>query len=188
MNPQSKPPRELAIACRRQGIVPTRFALDVSIAKQRVSLFERIPAQSSEARFPEFELVKTYRCSTSRYGIGEVAGSNMTPRGLHRIAKKFGGGWPIGAVFKSRDFTGYTWDGQPGAPITHRIFWLEGLEPGFNRGGNVDSFARFIYVHGTGCEPGIGRPASHGCVHLSANDLLPLYDKLPVGTMVWISS
>ena len=93
----------------------------------------------------------------------------------------------MGAVFKNRNFTGYTWDGEPLAPITNRLFWLEGLEPGFNRGGNVDSYKRSIYIHGTGNEPAIGQPASHGCVHLSANDLIPLYDKLPVGTLVWIS-
>ena len=38
---------------------------------------------------------------------------------------------------------------MPDAKITTRILWLEGLEPGFNRGGNVDSHARYIYIHGT---------------------------------------
>ena len=60
------------------------------------------------------------------------------------------------------------------------------MEPGFNRGGKVDSFSRKIYIHGTGNESTLGRPDSHGCVHLSANDLIPLYDKLPEGTLVWI--
>ena len=90
----------------------------------------------------------------------------MTPRGLHRIAQKIGGGWPTGTAFTSRQVTGFTWSGKPMAPITTRIFWLEGLEPGFNRGGNVDSYARYIYVHGTGNELTLGRPDSHGCVHL----------------------
>ena len=65
--------------------------------------------------------------------------------------------------------------------------WLEGLEPGFNRGGNVDSHSRYIYIHGTGDEPSLGRPVSYGCIHLAANDLIPLFDKLPGGTLVWIS-
>jgi len=73
------------------------------------------------------------------------------------------------------------------APITNRIFWLEGLEPGFNRGGDVDTFARYIYIHGTGNETTLGRPDSHGCVHLAGVDLIPLYDKLPEGTLVWIA-
>lgn len=180
-------PKELSLAARRIGILPSQFIVTVNIAKQTFSLFERCLWQPIEARFPDYTLVKKFRCSTSRYGIGEVENSNMTPRGLHRIAEKHGGGWPVGAVFKTRQLAGYTWDGQPGGLITNRIFWLEGLEPGFNCGGNVDSFKRYIYIHGTGNEPGIGRPASHGCIHLSANDLIPLYDKLAVGALVWIS-
>ncbi len=111
----------------------------------------------------------------------------MTPRGLHRIAQKIGGGWPIGTVFKGRQVVGFTWQGQPSARIVHRILWLEGLEAGLNRGGEVDSFRRYIYIHGTGDESTLGRPDSHGCVQLSANDLLPLYHKLPEGTLVWMS-
>ncbi len=75
---------------------------------------------------------------------------------------------------------------MPDAKITTRILWLEGLEPGFNRGGNVDSHSRYIYIHGTGDETMIGRPASCGCIHLAADDLVPLFDKLPGGTLVWI--
>ena len=65
-----------------------------------------------------------------------MKGSNRTPLGLHRIAKKIGGRYPEGAVFVGRKLTGYTWQGQPNAPIAHRILWLEGLQPGFNRGGD----------------------------------------------------
>jgi L,D-transpeptidase YbiS len=133
-----------------------------------------------------YRLVEQYRCSTSKFGIGQVAGSNCTPLGWHRIARKVGGGWPVGTVFKSRQPVGFTWKGMPLASITTRILWLEGLEPGFNRGGDVDTFRRYIYIHGTGDEPTLGRPASHGCIHLAADDLIPLYERLPVGTLVWI--
>jgi hypothetical protein len=108
--------------------------------------------------------------------------------GLHRIARKIGGGWPVGTVFVGREFSGFTWQGLPDAKITTRILWLEGLEPGFNRGGNVDSFARYIYIHGTGDETTLGRPQSSGCVHLAADDLIPLYDLLPEGTLVWMGA
>jgi len=175
-------PKTLAAAfraCARCGVTPTRYLLVVNIARQTTALFQR--------QAGGYLLRNTFRCSTSEFGVGERAGSNMTPRGLHRVAKKIGGGWPIGAAFKARQVIGYTWQGQPGARIAHRIFWLEGLEPGFNCGGNVDSFRRYIYIHGTGNEMTLGRPDSHGCVHLSAQDLLPLYDKLPQGTLVWIS-
>ncbi|HZL44374.1 MAG TPA: L,D-transpeptidase, partial [Verrucomicrobiae bacterium] len=133
-----------------------------------------------------YQLVNSFRCSTSRFGIGQLAGSNRTPIGLHRIAQKLGGGWPAGTVFKSRHPVGFTWQGQPEATITSRILWLEGLDPGWNQGGNVDSHARYIYIHGTGDELTIGSPASCGCLHLSCEDLLPLFDLVPVGSLVWI--
>jgi hypothetical protein len=187
MSVESTLPKELEPACRRLEMVPTQFIFAVNIAEQTVSIFERSAAQSVKADFPDYTLFKKYRCSTSRFGIGETAGSNMTPRGLHRIAEKIGDGCPVGTVFKERQIVGYTSQGFPDAAITTRIMWLEGLEPGFNRGGNVDSHERYIYIHGTGDESTIGRPASHGCVHLAAEDLIPLYDKLPSGTLVWIS-
>jgi L,D-transpeptidase YbiS len=167
---------------RRLGIRPTRLLLLVNVRAQQMSLVE------PGADFgPEALLRKTFRISTSRFGLGQNKGSNCTPLGLHRVARKVGGGWPVGAVFKSRELIGYTWQGVKGAAITHRILWLEGLEPGFNRGGDVDTFARYIYIHGTGDEPSLGRPASHGCIHVRGTELLPLYDLLPVGTLVWIS-
>jgi hypothetical protein len=152
-----------------------------------MTLFEKIPARAHAACFPDYEFRRRYVISTSRFGIGRRMNSNQTPLGLHRIARKVGGGHPIGTVFKSRQPVGLTWQGQPAGGIAHRILWLEGLEPGFNRGGNVDTFARYIYLHGYGDELTLGRPQSCGCVHLAAADLLPLYDRLPIGTLVWIA-
>jgi len=196
-------PRQLEkflLACKMKDMVLTRFALGVSVATQTVSLFERTVAavcdrrskknsssNSSAVTDHRHKFLKKFRCSTSRFGIGQTEGSNCTPLGLHRIAEKIGGGWPVGTVFKNRQPIGYTWQGMPDAKITTRILWLEGLEPGFNRGGNVDSHGRYIYIHGTGDETTIGRPSSCGCIHLAADDLIPLFDKLPVGTLVWIS-
>jgi hypothetical protein len=159
-------------------------------SRRRSEQRERSPSNNSSDAHGSplnYTLRKTFRCSTSRFGIGEKAGSNMTPRGLHRIAEKIGGGWPAGAVFKSRQFVGYTWQGMPEALITTRILWLEGLESGFNRGGDLDSHARYIYIHGTGNPLTLGRPASHGCTYLADHDLVALYDKLPSGTLVWIA-
>jgi hypothetical protein len=169
-------------ACRRWGVLPSRFLLVVNIGRQRMHWLERAPA----AEELHWRVRRVFRISTSRFGIGQKMHSNCTPLGLHRVARKVGGGYPLGAVFKSRVMLGYTWQGRARASITHRILWLEGLEPGFNRGGEVDTFARYIYIHGTGDEPTLGRPASHGCIHLAAADLLPLYDVLPRSTLVWI--
>ncbi|HWD91627.1 MAG TPA: L,D-transpeptidase [Verrucomicrobiae bacterium] len=169
---------------RRLGVPLSRWMVAVDIARQTTSLFERLSAPLRADG--DYELIKTFRCSTSRFGIGQKEGSNCTPLGLHCIAEKIGNGWPAGTVFKARQPIGYTWKGMPDAKITTRILWLEGLEPGFNRGGDVDSHARYIYIHGTGDQTSIGKPASCGCVHLADADIIPLFAKLPSGTLVWI--
>jgi L,D-transpeptidase YbiS len=176
------PPAFLS-ACRRHGVRLTREILLVSVARQRLVLCTRIFGRGNTARYRR---EREFIASTSRFGTGQVADSNRTPLGLHRIARKIGAGWPAGTVFESRRAVGFTWAGRPDAAIAHRILWLEGLEPGHNQGGDVDTFRRYIYIHGVGDESTLGRPASRGCVHLAAADLLPLYDRVPVGTLLWI--
>jgi hypothetical protein len=177
----------LKLAMRRSGVRPTRFLLVASVARQRMSLFAKGSLHRQEAGWPEYHFLREFVVSTSRFGIGQVIHSNQTPLGLHRIARKVGGGHPIGTVFKARQAIGLTWQGQTDGTIVHRILWLEGLETGLNRGGEVDTFRRFVYIHGFGDELTLGRPQSHGCIHLAAADLMPLYEKLPVGTLVWIA-
>ncbi len=177
MNLDSPLPEACRATCERLQVAPTEFLLVVRVSRQTVTLFQH--GQS----------VKAFPCSTSRFGIGQIAGSNSTPLGLHRIAEKIGGGEPPGTVFQSRQVIGHT--SQPehaAAKITTRILWLEGLEPGFNRDGPVDSHRRYIYIHGTATQESIGEPASHGCIHLADADLVWLFDRLPAGTLVWISS
>jgi len=176
MRSQNSIPEACRATCERLGIPPSRFVLVASISSQTLSLFEN-------GRF-----VKKLPCSTSRFGIGQIAGSNHTPLGLHQIAEKIGGGEPAGTVFKSRTIVGHT--SQPefaAAKITTRILWLEGLEPGLNQGPNVDSHERYIYIHGTANQKTIGEPASCGCLHLADADLILLFDLVPTGTLVWIS-
>lgn len=171
-----KLPEKFLETCRRAGVSPTPFVLIASVAGQAISLFEN-------EKFVIF-----FSCSTSRFGIGQQEGSNRTPLGLHRIAEKIGAGEPAGTVFKARKAIGHT--SQPefaDAKITTRILWLEGLEPGFNQGGDVDSHQRYIYIHGTADQASIGKPSSCGCIHLADADLVPLFDQLPSGTLVWIS-
>jgi hypothetical protein len=188
--------------CRSLGLSPSRWLVSVEIGNQTLSVFETSCGAHGVARpttlgltvasnrysgCNQYHFVKQFCCSTSRFGIGQTEGSNCTPLGLHRIAEKIGGGWPAGTVFKARRPIGYTWKGMPEAKITTRILWLEGLEPGFNRGGNVDSHARYIYIHGTGDQTTISKPSSCGCIHLADADLIPLFEKLPSGTLVWIA-
>jgi len=176
MNDQSALPADCLAACQRLGLAPTKHVLTVNIAAQTVALF-------ADGRF-----VREMPASTSRFGIGQISGSNGTPLGLHRIAEKIGGGTRAGTVFQARQPVGHT--SEPAfaqAKITTRILWLEGLEPGLNQGGNVDSHARYIYLHGTGEQHTLGQPASHGCIHLADDDLIPLFELLANGTLVWIA-
>lgn len=173
-------------ACARRGVLPTLYALAVSVQRQQMRLYVRLPWRRGARPWPAMALTREMRVSTSRFGVGQQENSHQTPLGLHRVAAKVGGGWPPGAVFKARQMCGYTWQGQPEARIVHRILWLSGLEPGINQGGTVDSFRRYIYLHGFSDPLALGRPASHGCIHVGTDDLLVLFDLLPVGTLVWI--
>jgi hypothetical protein len=162
--------------CHRLGFAPTKYVLIVHIGPQNAELFE-------DAVF-----VKLLTCSTSKYGIGEIQDSFRTPRGLHRIAEKVGGGEPAGTIFRERKIVGHVSElGVKAGGICTRIMWLDGLDTGFNSGGNRDTHTREIYIHGTGDQNSLGRPASHGCVHFADADLIALYDLLPSGTLVWIA-
>jgi len=168
-------PAACLTACHSLGLTPTKHVLIVNVATQSVSLFA------------DGKLVRKMPASTSLFGIGQVEGSNCTPLGLHRIAEKIGDGERPGTVFKSRRVIGHTSSPEfAEAKITTRILWLEGLEPGFNHGGNVDSHARYIYIHGTADQRSVGGPASHGCIHLADGDLISLFELLDSGTLVWI--
>ncbi len=187
---QSRAPRvppKLLLACERLDVAPTRNLLVVRVASQRMDWFVKRRGKGGDSGPTAYQWRSSLRCSTSRHGIGQVAGSNRTPLGLHRIAEKHGGDQPEGTIFRDRLPVGNLANGMVPGAITHRILWLAGLEPGFNHGGNVDTYSRYIYIHGTGDETTIGRPASGGCVHLAAADLIPLYAAVPVGTLVWIA-
>lgn len=136
------------------------------------------------------ELVATYPVSTSRRPPSNVKDSLGTPRGLHEVAERIGAGQPAGVVFKARVPTGRHFselaDADDGNRITSRILWLRGLEPGVNSGGNVDTYGRYIYIHGTNREDRIGEPLSAGCVLMRNADVIELYDQVRVGDWVWI--
>lgn len=136
-------------------------------------------------------LVKSYAISTSQRPPSNVKGSLGTPRGLHEIAERIGAGQPPGMVFKSRVPTGRHYSELPDALaetnlITSRILWLRGLEPGVNRGGEVDTYDRYVYIHGTNQEHRIGEPLSAGCVLMRNLDIIELYEEVRVGDLVWI--
>jgi len=131
---------------------------------------------------------KIFMISTSRFGVGNREGSNMTPTGLHRITEKIGAGAPSGRIFKERIDTGIDWNNSMSGEncILTRILRLDGLETGVNKGPGIDSFERYIYIHGTNREEEIGTPLSHGCICMKNNDIIKLFDLVEEGTLVFI--
>ncbi len=138
----------------------------------------------------DMRIMRTYPVATAKAGLGSADGSWRTPTGLHRISEKIGDDVPALGILKDRLFTGELADpdfaGVDKDWITSRILWLEGLEPGLNRGGNVDSHARYIYIHGTANEKSVGTASSMGCVRMRNADVIHLYDQVPVGALVVI--
>jgi len=133
-------------------------------------------------------IVARYDASTSRFGNGNRENSLKTPLGIHRIKEKYGANAPAGRIFRDREDTGEDWDhSQTGDNlILSRILRLEGLEEGINKGGGVDSYERYIYIHGTGREDLVGTPLSHGCVCMRNPDVIRLFETVGEGTLVYI--
>jgi lipoprotein-anchoring transpeptidase ErfK/SrfK len=136
-------------------------------------------------------LVRAYTVSTSKRPPSNIKGSLGTPRGLHEIAERIGAGQPPGMVYKARIPTGQHYSEIPGVEtennlITTRILWLRGLEPGVNAGGDVDTFERYVYIHGTNHEDRIGEPMSSGCVLMRSIDIIELYESVRASDQVLI--
>ena len=137
-------------------------------------------------------IVKTYVISSSSYGVGNKAGSNKTPIGLHKVKQKFGEETPINGKMIGRVFYGdiatiYTDNTKSKTDdVCSRILWLVGLEEGLNKGEGIDSYNRYIYIHGTSEEGRLGKPASHGCIRMKNKEVIELYEKIKIGTLVLI--
>jgi len=137
-------------------------------------------------------ILKQYLISSAKNGVGELNGSFCTPRGRHIIRAKIGAGQPLNAVFIERRPTGEVYSPElagrsPGRDwILTRILWLSGCEPGYNRLGKVDTMRRAIYIHGSPDSAEMGKPGSHGCVRMRNQDIVELFDLVPVRALVRI--
>jgi lipoprotein-anchoring transpeptidase ErfK/SrfK len=140
---------------------------------------------------------RVFAVSTALNGIGEIEGSECTPCGRHVISEKIGGELPINAVLRGRQPTGEIYDAELALEhptrdwILTRILWLSGLDEGMNAGRNaeginVDSHARYIYIHGTPDSEPMGEPKSHGCIRMRNRDIVELFEQVEVGALVVI--
>ena len=136
------------------------------------------------------KLTSEYVISTAKNGLGEQEDSGCTPRGWHEIKDMIGSKAEIGTVFSSRLATGEVWRPSQQAHtrdlILTRILWLSGLEPGRNQGNGVDTYLRYIYIHGTPHESALGQPVSHGCIRMANADIIELFDSVQQGLKVFI--
>jgi lipoprotein-anchoring transpeptidase ErfK/SrfK len=131
---------------------------------------------------------KTWPVSTSKFGIGNQSGSYKTPIGVHRVAEKVGADCQPCEIIRTRIPTGEiaVLDTAHSSRdmITTRILWLDGLQPGVNSGGNMDSRLRYIYIHGTPEERLLGTPSSIGCVRMGNEAVIEVFDSVQIGTLV----
>lgn len=185
----------------------TRDTLSPAVLQQAGPIRARFAGETAPdpwclVRIPEQTLflvdgeqtLRGWPVSTSRHGTGCKPDSFRTPTGAHRVAERIGDGAPVHTVFRHRVATDSCQ--PPSAPggdpdediITTRILWLDGLEPGHNRGEGCDSRLRHIYIHGTNQEQWIGEPASVGCIRMRAADVMELFDAVRENTLVLILS
>ena len=152
--------------------------LEINLRHQRLQLWD------------QGRVLGEYAVSSGGNGVGEINGSGCTPRGQHVIRARIGGDQPAGSVFRARRPTGEIWTPElharfPGRDwILTRILWLSGTERGRNRLGCVDTFRRYIYLHGTPPTTRLGLPGSKGCIRMANTDIIALYDQVGAGTVV----
>ncbi len=163
---------QIVADARSRGLPATGFLLIVDATNQRLRVWR------------EDRRLALYPVSTSRIGLSCQQDSLATPIGFHEIADRIGAGYPPGQVFCSREPTNDVLPPTEWATedtedwILTRILRLRGLEHGVNEGGDVDSYTRYIYIHGTNHEHRLGLPASQGCVRMANRDILALFDLL----------
>jgi L,D-transpeptidase YbiS len=152
--------------------------IEINISRQTLTLFAGN------------DVIKQYTISTAKNGPGEQMDSECTPRGKHLIHERIGAGCEANTVFVGREATGELYHPElreqfPDRDwILTRILWLSGCEEGRNKGGNVDSYDRYIYIHGGPDDVAMGVPGSRGCVRMQNDDMIELFDLVETQTTV----
>jgi len=152
--------------------------IEVNISKQTLRLFEGD------------DVIKQYTISTAKNGPGEQMDSECTPRGKHLIREKIGAGCEANTIFVGREASGEMYHPELREQfsdrdwILTRILWLSGCEEGKNKGGNVDSYDRYIYIHGGPDDLAMGVPGSRGCVRMRNTDVIELFNLVETETGV----
>ena len=155
-------------------------AIVVDISEQRLYLIKNN------------RIIRSFPISSSKFGEGSIQNSFKTPLGMHVIKDKIGFNAPKNTIFKSRINTNRPAEiiesplDTENDHVTSRILWLDGTEYGKNKGKGIDSYDRYIYIHGTHEEGLIGTKASHGCIRMFNDDVINLFSEVKEGTYVLI--
>ena len=158
------------------------LTIEIDISKQRLFLLDNM------------EIVRSYPISSSQYGEGSTQNSFKTPLGNHVIKEMIGKNAIKNTIFTSRINTMrqaeiiHDLTNSDNDYVTTRIMWLDGQEEGKNKGKGVDSYKRYIYIHGTHEEGLIGQKASHGCIRMFNSDVIELFNDVKKGTKVYIKA
>ena len=105
-----------------------------------------------------------------RYGVG-VGRDGFTWMGLHKITRKAEGpDWrPPPEMIERQPYLPRFMAGGPGNPLGARALYIG---------------ATIYRVHGTNQPHTIGHAVSSGCFRMVNNDVIDLFDRVPVGTRV----
>ena len=171
------------------------FHIVIEINSQKLTVFKSIEkswVENADRWKPCISLdpIFTTRISSAANGVGEKIDSFKTPLGKHKIRAKIGTNAPINSVFVGRRRTGEIWNEKLSKKypdrdwILTRILWLSGLERGKNRFGFVDTMKRYVYIHGSPPDVKMGTKGSKGCIRMTAEDIIYLFDIIPNGTTV----
>ena len=131
--------------------------IHISVGRQLLTLFD-----------DETRVLREYRISTGKAGVGEVFGSFQTPRGRHLIRAKIGAG----------------------ATARHQAHACLARAPADRQGARrpgQETARRYVYIHGAPENVQMGTPASHGCIRMQNADIVDLFERVPVYTPVEIS-
>lgn len=116
--------------------------------------------------YKDLKLVKTYPIAVGQVGL-------ETPAGLYHIQNKaVNPAWTVPNSAWAGDLAGQVIPGgAANNPLKAR--WL-GIFDGAG-------------IHGTSDDASIGSAASHGCVRMHVSDVIDLYDRVPVGSPIYIA-
>ncbi len=160
---------------RKTTIVPESRLFKSPVAREQVRFHEQLPAGSLVVDTSERRLYFVHGDGTAmRYGIG-VGREGFAWRGRERIARK--AEWP---------------DWTPPAEMVRREARNGRILPAHMKGGPENPLgARALYlggtlyrIHGTNEPWTIGQAVSSGCIRMTNDDIVDLFQKVRIGALV----